>query len=62
MNDEKAEIQSILERAQRLATTVPRWVLRVEQINKEQYEQTAYLARIAFSRAESAGTDTTKFN
>lgn len=44
MNLDKEQIKSVLERAQKLEKTIPRWVYRVEQINQQQYERTKQLA------------------
>jgi hypothetical protein len=44
MTSDKEQIRTVLERAQKLEKTLPDWVYRVEQINRQQYERSKSLA------------------
>ena len=56
MSKEKEQIRTVLERAQRIDKTLPDWIHRVEELNRQQYERSKSLA---FSELEKADKENT---
>jgi hypothetical protein len=54
MSKDKEQIRIVLEQAQRLEKTLPDWIYRVEQINRQQYERSRSLASFELEKTQKS--------